>query len=305
MNLIKVIGDVCQDKSSYGVITRTSEEQQGSPIISISKETFRLGMAANVAAGIFHLGAPVELFSVVGADVEGTWITNTLKSHTTRISITPKFGTLTTVKHRVFVNGIHQCRIDKEQTFPLGDYLRIHDKKEDNTKVAVFSDYGKGVLSNIGKAIKPLAERNIMCLVDPKGNDWTKYSYAYVIKPNMKEFMEYAFPGRTDAISVEEFSMKAQEIRSNLNIDNLIITSGSEGCFLYHMTGQVRYDAEKINMIDVCGAGDSTLAALAVGLNEGWDINKSIKFAMRVAGLAVSQPGTVVIEKEQVKEWFE
>ena len=82
------------------------------------------------------------------------------------------------------------------------------------------------------------------------------------------------------------------------NIDNLIVTKGSEGCN-YNNT---LYPAEKVNVYDVVGAGDTFLAALVYGYITTNNINESLMLGNRAAGIAVQQPGTYILTEEDVKK---
>ena len=82
------------------------------------------------------------------------------------------------------------------------------------------------------------------------------------------------------------------------NIDNLIVTKGSEGC-IYNNT---LYPAEKVNVYDVVGAGDTFLAALVYGYITTNNIDESLMLGNRAAGIAVQQPGTYILTEEDVQK---
>ena len=82
------------------------------------------------------------------------------------------------------------------------------------------------------------------------------------------------------------------------NIDNLIVTKGSEGC-IYKQT---LYPAEKVNVYDVVGAGDTFLAALVYGYITTNNIDESLMIGNRAAAIAVQQPGTYILTEEDVQK---
>ena len=84
----------------------------------------------------------------------------------------------------------------------------------------------------------------------------------------------------------------------NYNIENLIVTKGSEGC-IYNNT---LYPAEKVNVYDVVGAGDTFLAALVYGYITTNNIDESLMLGNRAAGIAVQQPGTYILTEEDVQK---
>ena len=82
------------------------------------------------------------------------------------------------------------------------------------------------------------------------------------------------------------------------NIDNLIVTKGSEGC-IYNNT---LYPSEKVNVYDVVGAGDTFLAALVYGYITTNNIDESLMMGNRAAAIAVQQLGTYILTEEDVQK---
>ena len=82
------------------------------------------------------------------------------------------------------------------------------------------------------------------------------------------------------------------------NIDNLIVTKGSEGC-IYN---NILYPAEKVNVYDVVGAGDTFLAALVYGYITTNNIDESLMLGNRAAAIAVQQLGTYILTEEDVQK---
>mgnify|MGYP001276071488 FL=1 len=80
--------------------------------------------------------------------------------------------------------------------------------------------------------------------------------------------------------------------------DKMIITKGGEGT---EYQGKL-YPAEKVNVFDVVGAGDTFLAALTYGYLKYGRIDKAIPLANKAAAVAVSHRGTYVLTEEDVKQ---
>jgi len=78
--------------------------------------------------------------------------------------------------------------------------------------------------------------------------------------------------------------------------DNMIITKGGEGT---EYQGKL-YPAEKVNVFDVVGAGDTFLAALTYGYLKYGRVEEAIPLANKAAALAVSHRGTYVLTEEDV-----
>ena len=90
------------------------------------------------------------------------------------------------------------------------------------------------------------------------------------------------------------------ERMSHYNYENLIVTRGGKGA---EYQGKL-YPAEKVNVFDVVGAGDTFLAALVYGYLKYGRIDKAIPLANKAASIAVSHTGTYILTQEDVDEIF-
>jgi ribokinase len=138
--------------------------------------------------------------------------------------------------------------------------------------------------------------------VDSKSNLYD-FKGATVIKPNLKEFFEWAGivqpKNPDDAITKLHKGLLTSALKE-LEVDNLIITVGELGCIHVSESSMDMYPALSIKAVDVTGAGDSFIAALAVAMSEGKSIKRSIQFANRVASIAVTKKGTQYVTRNEV-----
>ena len=100
----------------------------------------------------------------------------------------------------------------------------------------------------------------------------------------------------------EDAYIKVNELEyermSHSNYENLIVTKGGKGA---EYQGKL-YPAEKVNVFDVVGAGDTFLAALTYGYLKYGRIDKAIPLANKAAAVAVSHTGTYVLTEEDINE---
>ena len=80
------------------------------------------------------------------------------------------------------------------------------------------------------------------------------------------------------------------------SIEKLLITRGGKGC---EYKGKL-YPAEKVNVFDVVGAGDTFLSALVYFYLKYGTIEEAIPYANKAAAIAVSNFGTYTLTKEDV-----
>jgi D-beta-D-heptose 7-phosphate kinase/D-beta-D-heptose 1-phosphate adenosyltransferase len=77
---------------------------------------------------------------------------------------------------------------------------------------------------------------------------------------------------------------------------NLIVTLGSNGC----KWSGIHFQPRKVNVFDVCGAGDTFLSALVFEFIRTKNMQKSIDFANRAASISVENPGTHKLTKDDI-----
>ena len=82
------------------------------------------------------------------------------------------------------------------------------------------------------------------------------------------------------------------------DLADVIITKGGEGVEYNHKF----FPAQKVNVFDVVGAGDTFLAALTYGYLTKHTMEAAIPIANKAAAIAVSHPGTYVLTEEDVKK---
>jgi ribokinase len=74
-------------------------------------------------------------------------------------------------------------------------------------------------------------------------------------------------------------------------IEHVILTLGERGA-LYSREGNMEFfDAPKVDVVDSTAAGDAFCGALAVGLDEGYEMTECVAFAVGVASKSVTKPG--------------
>lgn len=75
---IVVVGDVGIDKYTYGEVRRISPEAPV-PVIEVTKEWRKLGLAANISHNLKTLGVDSTLCGVVGEDLNASLFENLLE----------------------------------------------------------------------------------------------------------------------------------------------------------------------------------------------------------------------------------
>jgi len=298
---VLVVGDVMLDRYWYGEVSRISPEAPV-PIVLVNeqKEELRLGGAGNVARNCKALGAEVRLLSVVGRDEAGRQISKLAKREGLDARLHTDGKLRTTQKLRVVGPRRHQLlRIDFE-TPPSTEVLasKLADFREAlaDCDVVLLSDYGKGGLAHIETMIREGRKAKKLVLVDPKGRDYARYRGATVVTPNELELHQVV----GDWHDEKDLAFRAQGLRAKLRLDALLLTRGDEGMTLFRPRRVLRVRAEKHEVSDVTGAGDTVIAALAVMLAAGESLESAVRIANRAGGIKVTKFGTAVVTPAEI-----
>jgi rfaE bifunctional protein kinase chain/domain len=296
---VLVVGDAMLDRYWFGAVDRISPEAPV-PIVKIVREEERPGGAANVARNAAALGAQVTLLSVVGADEPGTRLESLLKSVRVNAQLHRDRGIRTTVKLRV-IGGRNQqlLRVDFE-TPPghevLASKLRDFEQVLDRVDIVILSDYGKGGLTHIVKMIGLARRAGKTVLVDPKGEDYSRYRGATLVTPNRAEFRQVAGAWKGE----RDLTERAQQLRRKLGAQALLVTRGEEGMTLFEDGTRFHVITQAREVSDVSGAGDTVIATLGVALAGGVRMKDAVRLANRAAGIVVGKFGTAVVTPKEL-----
>jgi D-glycero-beta-D-manno-heptose-7-phosphate kinase len=295
---VLVVGDVMLDRYWFGEVSRISPEAPV-PVVLVGSEDERLGGAANVAWNCKELGARTRLLSVVGRDAAGATLARLLKKKGIEASLHRDRKLDTTQKLRVI--GRHQqlLRIDFEKP-PSSEVLAA--KLEEfrgalsGCDVVILSDYGKGGLEHIEDMIRAARKGGKRVLVDPKGDDYSRYKGCSIITPNVAELRDVVGRWKDE----KDLKQRAQALRAKLGLEALLLTRGEDGMTLFSGNKAAYVKAEKREVSDVTGAGDTVIAVLAVMLAAGAGLEAAVRIANRAAGIVVGKLGTAAASHREL-----
>jgi rfaE bifunctional protein kinase chain/domain len=295
---VLVVGDVMLDRYWFGDVSRISPEAPV-PVVHVTRNEDRIGGAGNVARNAAALGAQVTLLSVAGRDEAGLALRALLDAESFNVQLheDPAFSTIT--KLRVIGRQQQLLRVDFE-TQPghevLAAKLEAYGQLLADCDVVILSDYGKGGLTHVTRMIELARAANKPILVDPKGDDWSRYTGATLITPNRSEFREVAGSWKSEA----DLADKAAAVRRQFQLDALLVTRSEEGMSLFDAAGAHHEATRAQEVFDVSGAGDTVIAAYAVALAAGAGGIEAMRLANRAAGIVVGKFGTAVASADEV-----
>lgn len=294
-----VVGDVMLDRYWFGEVSRISPEAPV-PVVKVEHTDERPGGAANVARNATALGAQVTLLSVIGADEAGARLRQLVEAERVVACLHADPSIPTTVKLRVIGRQQQLLRIDFE-TVPshevLADKLADFEVLLADCDVLVLSDYAKGGLTHIARMIELARAAGKTILVDPKGDDYSRYHGASVITPNRAELREVVGRWKNE----QDLTERAQALRRELGAQALLVTRSEEGMSLYQESGVLHEAAKAREVFDVSGAGDTVIAAVAAMLAGGAALPQAMHVANRAAGIKVGKLGTAVVSRDELQ----
>lgn len=299
------IGDVMLDRFVYGGVGRISPEAPV-PILKRTRTVAMPGGAANVARNLAALGVVTVLIGVVGDDSEGRELAE-LVGGTNGISsdLIVMRGRPTTLKTRFVTGGQQLLRVDAEDSSPIDartadEIIAALEEECKTAELIVLSDYAKGTLTGpIMDRVLGLARAfGIPVLADPKGGDFTKYGAVDVIKPNASE-LSYVLDCPTETNSDIEAAL--QDAIVKFPAEAIVVTRAAKGMSylksgedVLHKSGQAR------EVYDVSGAGDTSIAALALGIAAGGSLDDAVSLAIAASGIAVGKSGTATVSAHEL-----
>ncbi len=258
-----IIGDFILDRTLDGHFTRFAQENGAVPV-------FKTDVCRECSGGS---GAVGQMAKALGAEVE--WCCGGESSYDM------------TIKTRYYVDGQLVFRADRDEQVPAESEertLRNIREKIDKTDVVLIADYGRGTCTDtvLRAAIDGAKARGIPCLVDPHGNEWSRYTGCTAIKCNTHEVRSW---------------------QSGV-FDHYIVTRGEYGMHLNTIKrGGVEtqtFATRHRRVVDVTGAGDCVLSAIGVCLSSGMSWQDACKVANASAGLKVERRGAVPVPRCEV-----
>lgn len=311
---ILIIGDICVDEYIMGQVRRISPEAPV-PVLDVESEDVRLGMAANVAQNVVSLGGEAILVSVVGNDSGARLLSDlAAKSGVVTKYLVTDTTRPTTRKTRVMAKHHHLVRVDHEIRRDLSaeaqaNLLKMVEKSVVEADCVVIEDYKKGVISKgvIEQVVAICKSHNKPVLVDPhKTGSGPFYKGVDLIKPNFDEALTLAGMDfddvRDNPNKVIEVGRRLQQVTGAKQV---VLTRGQDGMTIFSADEVTEVPTYARKVFDVTGAGDTVIAALALGLVSGLSLVHSCMLANFAAGVVVGKVGCVPCEVPELIDYIQ
>ncbi len=310
---VLVLGDVGIDKYTFGEVNRISPEAPV-PILEVTSEWPKLGLAANVSDNLGKLGVSSTLLSVIGDDNYGDMLENLLEENNLSTwGLVRSNERKTTFKERIVTHAQQICRIDYESKEEVSStdidkvLLRASDFLTDHSSL-IIEDYGKGLLSHdlCSKVISLYREKGKFVAIDPSRNaNALTYKGANLLKPNRLEAEHLV---KDLGYREKKISKIIEILLDKLDLDMVVVTLGAEG--MAYMDRQNRDSLVTViptlaaEVFDVSGAGDTAISVLTSSLLAGANLAEACFIANCASGVVVGKRGTACVEQSELFSFY-
>lgn len=307
---ILIIGDLMLDEYLWGNVSRISPEAPV-PVVEISRESIKLGGAANVALNVKSLGDEPVLVGVAGDDGNREKMMAALEDAqigSEGILVDP--SRMTTIKTRVIAHNQQVVRADRENTEEITpsvteNLLGFVKENLPDTGAIIISDYGKGVVTYplLAKLIDLCRDNGVFIAVDPKDTHFMNYKHVSLITPNHHEAgFVYGKRIRNEAI-LEEVGWG---LLKRLQAKAMLITRGEEGMSLFEADGTLTHLPTRAKKVyDVTGAGDTVISAFTCAVAAKANCREAALVSNHAAGIVVAEVGTAQATKKELMDDLE
>ncbi len=306
---ILILGDVGVDRYTIGTASRLSPEAPV-PVLLVSSQSDKLGLAANVADNVRSFGATPLLASLVGEDrVCEEFFALLKRSSIAGDQVYRHKSRRTSLKERVIARPQHIVRIDHETSEPLSPeaekfFLEKALPLVGQCDAIILEDYAKGVLTDgiLTAVIGAARKHNKFIAVDPTTiiRRPADYRGVSLFKPNRDEASRLSgidILNETSLRNAGEFFLK--EVGAQM----VVITQGDKGMTLFTPNAEpLTIPTFAHSVYDVSGAGDTVISMLTLALVSGATLVESAILANFAAGVEVSKQGTATVTLQELEQ---
>jgi D-glycero-beta-D-manno-heptose-7-phosphate kinase len=292
------------DEFIWGKVRRISPEAPV-PVVEVARESYHLGGAGNVAAGLSALGAIPIPIGLVGDDYAAKRFADLLNEHTIEPSgLISDTSRPTTLKTRIVAHNQQIVRADRESKTPLSEdrnaaLLAAFLKWLPSCAAVIVSDYDKGVVNRqlLSQALPAAQKAGVPVLLDPKVHHADYYRPITLITPNHREAeLLTGMSIETDS----QLEAAGRRLLERFDCPYALITRGEEGMSLFFRGGSHRLPTFAREVFDVTGAGDTVIGTLALALAAGATTEEAAILANHAAGVVVGKVGTATVSRAEL-----
>jgi len=278
------------------------------PIVLVTSEVHKMGLAANVTDNVHALGAKSDLIGVIGKDRfagDFKYLLKLVKASPRGLVEDPERRTI--VKERIVSDRQQVVRVDYETLAPVSfkiekEILKRVQSLLKQSDILILQDYAKGMLSPalVKKIFSVAKKARVPVAVDPNAKSpLSLYMGATFLTPNAREAEKLAGLEITDQKSLKRVGDKILKITKAKHV---VITLGRDGMAVFN---RGKKEVEMIptfarEVYDVSGAGDTVISIMALAYAAKGTIEESAILGNLGAGVVVGKRGTATVNPEEM-----
>ncbi|MFL5779262.1 MAG: D-glycero-beta-D-manno-heptose 1-phosphate adenylyltransferase [Chloroflexota bacterium] len=307
---VVVVGEAMLDAYLHGRVDRLSREAPV-PVVAVGQVVDAPGGAANAAANVTALGGRATLVSVRGDDAEGVRLDQAMSAESVdRGGVVVDPGRTTLAKQRVVAMDQMLLRFDTGTTERLPEAIdrELVARIEANVPSAdaiVISDYDYGVVSEaVRDAIARCRRPGQPLIVDARDLRRYRTLRPTAVKPNYAEATRLlAQPEeRNPARRREQMLAHGPRLLDETGAEVVALTVDRDGAMLFERDQTpYRTYARPRPHARAAGAGDTFVAALALGFAAGASAPIATELASAAAAVVVGKDGTSTCTADELR----
>ena len=278
-----VVGSINMDTT----INVSELPQSGKSIMAFTSMQALGGKGANQAVGISKLNRQVSLIGKIGNDIDSSLVLDKLIEYS--VSTVGVYHDIDSASGKAYIH----LQSDGESTITVlaganskltGDEVVSHSNAITNACYCLLNT--ESPVDAVTEAAKIAREAGVKTILKPAGVNSVPdelISSIDIFVPNQME-ANMLCPDRVSPEGQAAYFLKK-------GVGNVIITLGSNGCFLKNEKTERYFSASSFVSVDNTGAADAFISALAVYLSENYPIESAISIATYAAGFCVSRYG--------------
>jgi rfaE bifunctional protein kinase chain/domain len=142
------------------------------------------------------------------------------------------------------------------------------------------------------------SDSNIPVFVDPKSDLWPHFKGAALVKPNLSEAMSaFGVYGSAHENPVERWG---RSMLQYTRAEAVVVTRAQDGMSLFTEDEELWSVPQPVDVVDVSGAGDTSMATLVLSRLAGATWVEALELANAAAGIAVGKRGTSTVSTDEL-----
>ncbi len=306
---VVVVGDMLLDEYVFGTVGRVSRE---APVLVLEhqRDYAQPGGGSFPALAVRAMGGESVMIGCVGRDESGTLLLAALAAAGVETGgVVTDDARTTTRKTRFLAEGFFRfpqqvARVDRGTRAPLAldcEAALVAAITETAAADALLvSDYTYGTISPAVAAAARETGRRLKAItaVDTQGS-LDPYHGFTLVRDNRADAAAYL---REPLETIAQVRDALPRMRARLDAENIVVSLGAEGlAYLDGASTAGHLPADRVDVYDVTGAGDTLIVVLTLALAAGLPLEVAAHLGNLASGVAVRKLGNAVVTSDELR----